>query len=126
MRNGRTRYPDLILAPVPPSFEPRADGERRVMTNPVVVVEVLSRTSADTDLNDKLIEYLAIPTVRDYVVFAQDEVRAVHYRRVGAHGDDEPRWELLTRSAPESGVNLTGAPAELVLADVYARVFPAA
>ena len=68
--HGRTRYPDLILAPEPPGFEPRVDGERKVMTNPTALFEVLSRTTADTDLSDKLIEYLAIPTVADYVVFA--------------------------------------------------------
>ena len=120
--HNRTRYPDLILAPEPPDFEPRVDGERRVMTNPTALFEVLSRTTADTDLNDKLIEYLAIPTVTDYVVFAQDEPRAIHYAR--AAGGDAAGWRLRTRRGVES-VELTGVPARLPLAEVYARVFPA-
>ncbi|MFH5806794.1 Uma2 family endonuclease, partial [Alienimonas sp. DA493] len=118
--NGRTRYPDLIVASNPPAFEPRVDGERRVMTNPVVLIEVLSRTTTDTDLNDKLIEYLAIPSVMDYVVIDQTEPRAIHYRRVDA--GDQTRWELETRRDGET-VELTGCEAALPLADVYAGVF---
>src|SRR5262245_13718360 len=58
------RSPDIVVD--------RADGadSDRVATAPVVLAEVLTRTTVETDLGDKVAEYLALPTLAAYLVFA--------------------------------------------------------
>ncbi len=63
--DGRTRYPDafVVCQPVSPTATVAAD--------PVVVFEVLSEGSAETDLIDKNREYRATPSIQRYVVLQQ-------------------------------------------------------
>jgi Uma2 family endonuclease len=59
------RYPDVVID--------RAGGRGSdyVATAPVVVAEVLSPTTTEIDLGDKAAEYLALPSLLAYLVFAQ-------------------------------------------------------
>lgn len=60
------RYPDLVIAP-------RDDAALElVVDEPVLVAEVLSVTSLARDLREKPEEYLALPSLRAYLVVAQD------------------------------------------------------
>ena len=55
------------------------------VTNPVIVVEVLSPSSEVRDRGEKFAAYKQIPSLREYVLVAQDE-RRVEIRRRGEHG----------------------------------------
>jgi Uma2 family endonuclease len=63
--DGRARYPDAIVVcrPVSPTAT--------VADDPVVVFEVLSEGSSQTDLIDKNREYRATPSIQRYVVLQQ-------------------------------------------------------
>ena len=69
--NGNSRYPDVVVDCGP--FQ----RESREASDPVVILEVLSRSNAWTDLHDKLRDYDATPAVRHYIVVAQDEPKLV-------------------------------------------------
>jgi Uma2 family endonuclease len=64
------RYPDIVVD--------RTGGRFTDLTAtaPVLVVEVVSPSSATTDLGDKAAEYLALSSLAAYVVAAQDEPKA--------------------------------------------------
>ncbi len=81
---GRGRFPDLVLTREPAVWVPHPRNVRLVLTNPSVVVEVLSDSTAGTDLGEKRADYLACPTVTDYLVVAQDEPLVLHHRRGGS------------------------------------------
>ena len=49
--------------------------------NPVVIVEVLSPTTAHTDTSAKLIGYFKLPSVRHYLVIDPDTRSVTHHRR---------------------------------------------
>jgi Uma2 family endonuclease len=51
--------------------------------DPVVIFEVLSDSSARTDLVTKNHEYASVATVRRYIVLAQDEMSGTMFERVG-------------------------------------------
>ena len=51
-----------------------ASGDR-VATAPVVLAEVLTRSTVETDLGDKVVEYLALPTLAAYLVFAEGSAK---------------------------------------------------
>ena len=53
------------------------------MTDPVVVFEVLSPSTASTDIGAKNEEYRDTPSIQRYVMLAQDRQRATVFARIG-------------------------------------------
>jgi Uma2 family endonuclease len=76
-RAGKIRYPDgfVVCSPVPP--------RATLVSDPVVIFEVLSDSTARTDLVTKNHEYAALPSVRRYVVLSQDEQGGTMFERIG-------------------------------------------
>ncbi len=74
---GRIRYPEAFVSCTP--LPPRAT----VVSDPVVIFEVLSESSVDTDLVIKNAEYRATPSVQRYVVLEQTHAGAVVFFRKG-------------------------------------------
>ena len=60
-------------------------GDDRHAPEPVVVVEVLSPSSEARDRGEKFAAYKQLPSLREYVLVAQEE-RSVEIRRRGEHG----------------------------------------
>ena len=73
--DGRARYPDAIAVcrPVSPTAT--------VADDPIVVFEVLSEGSSETDLVDKNREYRATPSIQRYVVLQQTHKAAIELDR---------------------------------------------
>ena len=69
------REPDVLVHCGP--FDPNA----KIADNPVILVEVVSPSSATTDRERKLIDYFAIPSVRHYLVVLIPDRRVIHYER---------------------------------------------
>ena len=74
---GRARYPDAIV-----SYEPAAPGGT-VVSDPVVVFEVISDDTARTDRIEKLREYQATPSIRRYIILEQKSIGAMMFAREG-------------------------------------------
>ncbi len=106
---GRIRYPDATVtcSPVPRGTD--------VISEPVVVFEVLSASTAATDRIEKNEEYRLTPSIRRYVMLEQARCAATVFSRAG----DDWAGHVLTDEAvlamPEIGV-------ELPLAEVYAGI----
>ena len=75
---GRIRYPDgfVVCTPLPVST--------KIVHDPVVIFEVLSPSTASTDVVTKNDEYRATPSVMRYVILAQDRIGGTMIERVGA------------------------------------------
>ncbi|WP_152047919.1 Uma2 family endonuclease [Aureimonas psammosilenae] len=54
--------------------------------HPVIVVEVVSPSSQRTDVDRKLIDYFAVPSILHYLIVYGDEGRVIHHRRATADG----------------------------------------
>ena len=107
--NGNVRYPDVVVDCGP--FR----REARDVSEPVVILEVLSRTTAWTDLHDKLRDYDATPAVRQYVVIAQDEPKLVVWER-------DPSDRLVIASSLDGlggALALTPIEVELRMDEIY-------
>ena len=59
-------------------------GETMVVPNPVIIVEVLSPTTAHTDTSAKLIGYFKLPSVAHYLLLDADASTVTHYARDNA------------------------------------------
>ncbi|QDT14435.1 Uma2 family endonuclease [Alienimonas californiensis] len=112
--SGRFRYPDVTVAPAPPELSP--GEEQDTLLNPVVLVEVLSPSTATIDQVQKQAEYREIPSLTDYLILSQDEPRCDHYSRMGAEA-----WKLVTYVGPEAVLPLSGL-GEVPLGSLYPPV----
>ena len=74
---GRVRYPGgfVTCTPVP--------ARSTLVRDPVVIFEVLSDSTAQTDIVTKNHEYAATPSVQRYVILARDEIGGTMFERVG-------------------------------------------
>jgi Uma2 family endonuclease len=77
---NRTLLPDVTV--VCGSLE-RSSTDAQAIINPVVVFEVLSPSTEDYDLGPKFHQYRRLPTLREYVVVAQDRRFVSVSRRAG-------------------------------------------
>jgi Uma2 family endonuclease len=118
-RTGRFHYPDVSVTCGPRVFDP--PGSRVTVANPRVLIEVLSPSTADMDRGEKFREYIAIASLREYLLVSQDRplVQTFHRGEDGGWGVG-PWAEGLdaTLAFPSLGVTVS-------LAEVYAGVeFP--
>ncbi|MEZ4960273.1 MAG: Uma2 family endonuclease [Saprospiraceae bacterium] len=66
-------YPDaLVIAGRPVQVEEQADA----ITNPLLIVEVLSKSTKQYDGGLKFIEYKSLPSFREYILLRQDVAEA--------------------------------------------------
>jgi Uma2 family endonuclease len=97
---GRIRYPDGFVYCGP--FQ----AGTKVIDEPVVIFEVLSESTSSTDLITKNVEYAATPSVRRYVVLAQDAIGGTMFERDG----DDWTGRLLSADSllrmPEIGIEV--------------------
>lgn len=68
----------------------RDEHDDHAITNPVVIVEVLSRSTADYDRGGKPVRYRTLATLQEYVLVDVDARVVEHHRRL------EPRKWLVT------------------------------
>ncbi len=74
---GRVRYPDAFVACTP------ASNDATWITDPAVVFEVLSESTALIDCTTKNAEYRAALSVRRYVMLSSESIAAIIYERTG-------------------------------------------
>lgn len=107
-------YPDvMVVCGQPLLFEKRAD----TITNPIVIIEVLSESTERYDRSDKFHAYWTLETLKEYVLINQYQMRVEYFRWVSAK-----EWQLLVFSKPEERVRLVSLAVELSLAQIYQDV----
>jgi Uma2 family endonuclease len=88
-------------------------GTRNFITDPLVVVEVLSPSTIDVDRGDKLHFYKAQPTLRHIVLVYQDQMRTEHYRKT------DEGWPLEVLTKPDDLLNFEAVRFNIKLEQVY-------
>ena len=104
---GRVRYLDAFVACSP------VVNDATWLTEPVVVFEVLSRSTALVDQTTKNAEYRATPSIQRYVMLSQESVSANVYERRGN------QWIGTLVTAPDAVLAMPELGIELPLAALY-------
>jgi Uma2 family endonuclease len=104
------RYPDIIVDRASSSLEALA------CEAPILIVEVLSPSTAGLDFTVKLQEYTAIASVQTYLICSQDEPRAWVWARQGDGSWPKLPTELAGR---EGAISLGGLDVELSMAAIF-------
>ncbi len=110
LATGLATYPDVTIVCGPSQRDPSSHSH---VTNPKLVVEVLSPSTEDYDRSEKLAHYKQIPSL--------DAVVLVEHRRASIQlwTRDEHGWTLNTFSKGET-VPLVAISANMNVDDVYA------
>jgi Uma2 family endonuclease len=88
---------------------------RQFVAEPVLIVEVLSPSTAATDRERKLPDYRAIPSVRDILVVSSSEPRIEHFHR------EQSGWKIHDLRGQDS-VHLEALDLTIDLRELYAGV----
>jgi Uma2 family endonuclease len=113
---GLYTYPDLVVACDQPAFE---DDQIDTLLNPVLIVEILSESTAGYDRGAKFAHYRNLPSLQEYLLVAQDAYRVEHYVRQPGE-----RWLLSDYRGLEEYITLASIDCRLPLHDLYARIAP--
>ncbi len=81
LATGRATYPDASLVCGPIESDP-ADPSGGTITNPTLIVEVLSPSTEQDDRGAKWQHYQRIASLQEYVLVSQTEQRVERYRRL--------------------------------------------
>ena len=84
-------YPDVVVVCGKHVF---SDDQRDTLTNPVVIIEVLSRSTEGYDRGEKFRDYQKIGSLQEYVLIAQSPQRFEVFRRQPDDGWLHESWEF--------------------------------
>jgi Uma2 family endonuclease len=114
-RSGLYAYPDLTVVCGEPSYH---DERRDVLTNPVVIFEVLSPSTEVYDRSEKFLRYRTeIETLQDYVLVSQDRPRIEHFSR-----QPDGSWLSSEVNGLTETLSLPSIDCRTALAEVYSRI----
>lgn len=74
-------YPDAVV------HCQRIDLNSLFVPDPILIVEVLSDSTRERDMTDKLAAYTALPSLQEYLLVSQQVAHVIHHRR-----DPEGQW----------------------------------
>jgi len=109
--NASAYYPDIVV-------DCGATSDCDVSTNtPMMIFEVLSKSTTSTDRTEKLAAYQSIPTLKDYVLVHQSKKHLEHYRKT------DGEWVFREYRGSDNmyfaGPSESRIPLKLSLDDVY-------
>jgi Uma2 family endonuclease len=111
---NRYTYPDVMVVAGEPVF---VDQKQMEVTNPCLIVEILSNSTQTYDHDSKFRQYRSIPTFQEYILVYQHGYEVDHYVK-----ESEDRWVLMTHKGEEAVIKLTSMHLEIRLQDLYKRV----
>lgn len=117
-RKGFFSYPNLSIVCGAPQFH---DKFKDVLTNPTVIIEVLSESTGNFDRFEKLLRYRQhLDSLTDYILVWQDRPVIEHFAR-----QENGIWTHTAYLGLESSLFLASVECTLPLREIYDRVeFP--
>lgn len=113
-QEGDYVYPDVVVVCGGGEWE---DSSFDTLLNPTIIIEVLSSSTAGRDHSDKWLRYQQMPSLTDYLMVSQHEMRVEHFAR-----QNENLWLYSIFQAPDATIELPSVNCRLRLSEIYERV----
>jgi Uma2 family endonuclease len=107
-------YPDVMVVRGEPIYQGSA---QTVITNPSLIVEVLSKSTQNYDRTDKFDYYCCIPEFKEYILIDQYKYSVKQFAK---NSDNE--WTLITYQGEDAVLKLKSVDFEISFKDIYERV----
>ena len=107
-------YPDVMVIEGQPVYY---STNTTIVTNPVLIVEVLSKSTKDYDRGDKFLYYRSIPEFKEYILIDQTQYYVMQYVKTS-----ENQWILTEYETEDAMINLSSINVELSLKQLYKKI----
>jgi Uma2 family endonuclease len=107
-------YPDVMVVVGKPEY---FNQHQDTITNPQVIIEVLSKSTQECDRSSKFRAYRTIPTFQEYLLLDQNKVYVEHFFKTGARS-----WSLREYDRLDEAIALSSISLCMSLIDVYNKV----
>jgi Uma2 family endonuclease len=111
---NRFSYPDVVIVNTKPIF---ADSRADVLQNPTIVLEIYSKNTNSVDKSEKLESYLAMDSIREYVLIKEDEMRVEHYAKQNAK-----QWIYRIYNERDEVVGLDSINCKVSVTEIYSQI----
>jgi Uma2 family endonuclease len=107
-------YPDVSVLCGTPHFE---DLHADTLTNPTLIVEILSPSTERNDRGKKFQAYQTLESFQEYLLVAQDAIAVEHFVR-----RSDKLWTFDVITDPNAVITLSSITCTLRLEDIYEKV----
>lgn len=104
-------YPDVMVIEGEPIYQ--GSGTTTV-TNHLLIIEVLSKSTRNYDLGEKFIYYRSIPQLQEYITIEQNSFLGMQYAKT-----PEGKWLLTEYKGKDTAFNLSSLPFKITFEDIY-------
>jgi Uma2 family endonuclease len=115
-KEGIYVYPDVMVVCGKPEIKKYKGLDN--LLNPVLIIEVLSESTADYDKSRKFDQYRTIESFREYVLVWQDKKRVARYTK-----QTDGNWLLSDFIGEEAEIILSSIECTLTMDDIYDKVY---
>ena len=113
-RYNQYTYPDVMVIQGKPIYQGKG---KTTVTNPILIMEVLSKSTQDYDKGTKFDYYRSIPKLQEYILIDQHQY---HVQKFTKNSDNN--WVLSDIDNLENIVNLESLKLQISLQDLYDNV----
>jgi len=107
-------YPDVMVIQGQPIYTGKSTT---TVVNPLLIVEVLSKSTKNYDQGDKFLYYRSIPDLQEYILIDQDKYHVMQESKT-----NDGRWLLTERESEDAVLALSSIELEINMTDIYERV----
>lgn len=107
-------YPDVMVVAGELEF---LEGRKDTITNPLMIVEVLSKSTKNYDRDEKFAAYRTIPSFKEYLLIEQYTMHVEQYSKT-----DNNRWVFSEYEDLEQIMSMESIGFEISLIDIYDKV----
>jgi Uma2 family endonuclease len=108
-------YPDALVVCSEPEFW---DNRQDLITNPLLIVEVLSKSTKQHDKGSKFMLYKNLPSFAEYVLVEQDECKVEVWTKTGKN-----KWEFVIHTDLSDHILLQSMEnINVSVADIYENI----
>lgn len=111
---GIHTYPDVMVVAKPIELQA---GRKDTVTNPLLIAEVLSKSTKSYDRDEKFAAYRTIPTFQEYLLIDQYTPHVEQYSKTDAN-----KWTFSEYDSLEACVELECISCKILLADIYSDI----
>ncbi|GCA76908.1 hypothetical protein MiTe_03759 [Microcystis aeruginosa NIES-2520] len=107
-------YPDVMLIEGEPIYY---ETGKTTITNPRLIVEVLSKSTQNYDQGDKFLYYRSLPEFQEYILISQSRPYIMQYNKT-----QENKWLLTEYEGENASLSLTSVNFDLSFQEIYEGV----
>jgi Uma2 family endonuclease len=107
-------YPDVMVVQGQPIY---TGSNATTITNPQIIVEVLSPSTQNYDQGDKFMYYRSIPEMQEYILIDQNQFYVMQHSKT-----PEGKWLMSEYEGHEAVLTLSAIEFQIPLSDLYEGV----